>query len=173
MGLPWQHSQSAPVCVCVGGGRNFLPFFFFIPPCSVTGARHAVIGQALWEKGDGTILTPGPPSPSPDKGFSWTRKSFKPVKDQRARSVKTSLEAALLPLLLLSVWSYADCESPPLTGCSWQGQMLLLELTHYSLLQIFLKLATSDVVIFFIYCLSILYIFIPINLSNVIDCNLI
>lgn len=101
-----------PICVCDG-----LAFFFFSfspSSCSVTGARHAVISQALWEQGYGTILTPGPTSPSPDKGFSPTRKSFKPVKDQRARSVKTSPEAALLPLLLLSVWLCTGCDA--LTG---------------------------------------------------------
>lgn len=95
-----------PIRICVCSGCNF-----FYPSCTVTGARHTVISQALWEQGDGMILTPGPPSPSPDKGFSWTRKSFKLVKDQRARSVKTSPEAALLPLLLLSVWSYTGCET--------------------------------------------------------------
>lgn len=116
--------------MCVWGGRYF---FFPSPSCSVTGARHAVISQALWEQGDGTILTPGPTSPSPDKGFSPTRKSFKPVKDQRARSVKTSPEAALLPLLLLSVWSYCVLAvMPSLAWYSLQGQTLLLELTHYS-----------------------------------------
>ena len=54
--------------VCVYAGRALF-FFFFSPSYSVTGARHAVISQALWEQGDGTILTPGPTSPSPDKGF--------------------------------------------------------------------------------------------------------
>lgn len=49
----------------------------------------------------------GLPYPSLDKGFSPTRKSIKPVKDQTVRSVKTSPEAALLPLLLLLILSYA------------------------------------------------------------------
>ncbi len=112
----------ARVCWCV---------YFFSPSGGVTGARHAVISQALWEQGDGTILTPGPTSPSPDKGFSPTRKSFKPVKDQRARSVKTSPEAALSPMLLLSVWSYTGCDG--LTGLGFTaGPTLLLEFTHYS-----------------------------------------
>lgn len=58
------------VCVCMRGGLFFFPFFFLPLTYDVTGARHAVISQALWEQGDGTILTPGPTSPSPDKGFS-------------------------------------------------------------------------------------------------------
>jgi len=36
---------------------------FVFPSCSVSGARHAVISQALGEQGDGTILTPGPTAP--------------------------------------------------------------------------------------------------------------
>lgn len=72
-------STSARACV-----RRALFYFIFYLSCCVSSARHAVISKALWEQGDGTILTPGLTSASPDKGFSPTRKSFKPVKDQRA-----------------------------------------------------------------------------------------
>lgn len=59
------------VCVCGGGAQFlfFIYFYFFNPSCTVTGARHPVIGQALWRRRDGTILTLGPPSACPDKGF--------------------------------------------------------------------------------------------------------
>lgn len=94
-------------CARVWGGRSPpLPVF-----CSVSSARHTVISQALWEQGNGTILTPGPTSSSPDKGFFPTRKSCKTVKDQRVRCVKISPEAPVLPLLSVWVWSYSGCDA--------------------------------------------------------------
>lgn len=100
-------NKTNPHCSVWWGGRFFFLFFLFHPSCTVTSAQHAVISQALWESGRFELYwLQGLPRPLQIRDFSWTRKSFKLVKDQRARSVKTSPEAALLPLFLLLVWSW-------------------------------------------------------------------
>lgn len=59
-------------------------------------------------------LLQGLPHPLQIKDFPQPGRALNLSKDQRARSVKTSPEAALLPLLLLSIWSYPGCDA--LTG---------------------------------------------------------
>lgn len=95
-------------CACGGCYIFFLPFAVWVVHDMLSSARN--YGSEEMERS----WLQGLPYPSPDKGFSPTRKSIKPVKDQRARSVKTSPEAALLPLLLLLILSYPCCDA--LTG---------------------------------------------------------
>lgn len=67
MGLPWQQNEST--LFYVWGGALFFLFFFFthlalwLVHDMLSSARH------YGSQGDGIILTPGPPSSSPDKGF--------------------------------------------------------------------------------------------------------
>lgn len=74
----------------------------------MSGVRYAVISQGLWEQGAGTILMPTLTSPRLRIKVFFFPSSLptKPVENLRfIRSVKTSPGAAVLPLLLLSVWS--------------------------------------------------------------------
>lgn len=84
------HDNAAHPHPCVS--REHPSCYLFIYLFVVVVDLVSVISLVLWEQEDGAFLTPGPPPTSSDKGFfiffSWSRKSFKPDRERRGRSVK-------------------------------------------------------------------------------------
>lgn len=128
-------------CMCVYAGRALFFSFFFSSPCLTMWLVHDMLSSAkhYGSREMERSWLQGLPHPLQIRDFPPTRKSFKPVKVQRARSVKTCPEAALLPLLLFSVWSYTSCDALTALGFT-AGPHAAIRVNSLFIPQISLKL---------------------------------